>query len=72
MKLKNILLGILVLMCFYDFSLHFVEFGGIISYHPLYPNFGENFKWYDIFWMLYWETATVLSLLILQLGVKEK
>jgi len=57
---------ILVLMIFYDWTLHIVEFFDIIWIHPLYPNFplmGEIS--YNLFWVTYWGIAFIISLSLL-------
>lgn len=56
----------LVLMIFYDLTLHIVEFFDIVWIHPIYPIFplmGEIS--YNLFWMTYWATAFIISLSLL-------
>lgn len=57
---KKILLSSMI---FYDLSLHVVEIFDIINLHPLYPVFpliGEMS--YNLFWIIYWLLAFIISL----------
>ena len=57
---------ILVVMIFYDLTLHIVEILDIVHLHPLYPIFpliGEIS--YDLFWTTYWALAFIISLSLL-------
>jgi len=66
MKIRAILL---LLIVFYDFSLHFVKFFDKVALHPLYPNFPLfGFISYSFFWMIYYGIATIFALTLLGSG----
>ena len=70
--MKQILLYILIIMIFYDFSLHLLrlvlglEKARKIKYY--WPNFltgKKNRKRYEIFWTIYWLIALILTIIYL-------
>lgn len=70
MKFRSIFL---LLMVFYDFSLHFVKFLNKVNLHPLYPTFPLiGFISYDLFWTVYYAIATILALTLLGSGTTVK
>ena len=74
MKTKHACISIAIIilvMCFYDFSLHAVDVFGYNSYHPFYPRFPLfGFLDYQIFWSVYWGLATALTLIMAILLIK--
>ncbi len=74
MDIVTILLYILLLMTFYDFSLHFIELlvrkeGGrrLKYYWPTFKIKGEfNQKFRNIFWTIYWGTAFLIVIYLIK------
>jgi len=70
MKLRAIAL---LLMVFYDFSIHFVNVFNKVALHPLYPIFPLfGFIKFHIFWMIYYAIATLFALTLLGSGTTVK
>lgn len=63
---KLILISILIILTFYDFSLHLIDVLNLNLKNSLYYNyFGlANFVNYDIFWSFYWGSAFIISVII--------
>lgn len=58
------IISIIVLMTFWDASLHFVELFHLERFHPLFPHF-PSMHFYQVFWTIFWSSAFVLSSILL-------
>ncbi len=64
---------VVLLMIFYDSTLHWADILGVWEYHPLYPKFTMGSITYDIFWTAFWTIAFILiAKLIIKLNTKSK